>query len=296
MTAAIATLGWLVLTLTDGCSALSVASRGGLRVRCRRSPAECSGRFRWDTAADHDTEAVAWHHPDIGRRIVEAAVLFDDGRPAVGQDLPGQRLPAVRADAKNATVCQRHRVAQCRLDRLPWPASIQDLPRISTVPSSTALDAPRYGLVGLPTSPVCVASRLPSRVPLSLEDTMAGIFNIHRTWEDWASMVLGVLIGFSPWLAGQQGDQMVNGNAVIVGALVIALGALELTGLQRWEQGGEIACGLWLIVSPFIFGYAEADALRYWHFVLGALVALLAVVELWQDWNLSDKELAQHGQ
>jgi hypothetical protein len=26
-------------------------------------------------------------------------------------------------------------------------------------------------------------------------------------------------------------------------ALVIALGALELTGLQRWEQGGEIACG-----------------------------------------------------
>jgi O-antigen/teichoic acid export membrane protein len=79
-------------------------------------------------------------------------------------------------------------------------------------------------------------------------------------------------------------------------ALVIALGALELTGLQRWEQGGEIACGLWLIVSPFIFGYAEADALRYWHFVLGALVALLAVVELWQDWNLSDKELAQHGQ
>jgi len=101
---------------------------------------------------------------------------------------------------------------------------------------------------------------------------MAGIFNIHRTWEDWASMVLGVLIGFSPWLAGQQGDQMVNWNAVIVGALMIALGALELTGLQRWEQGGEIACGLWLIVSPFIFGYAEADALRYWHFVLGALV------------------------
>ena len=125
---------------------------------------------------------------------------------------------------------------------------------------------------------------------------MAGIFNIYCNWEDWASMVLGVLIGFSNWLAGQQGDKMVNGNAVIVGALVIALGALELTGLQRWEQGGEIACGLWLIVSPFIFGYAEADALRYWHFVLGALVALLAVVELWQDWNLSDKELAQHGQ
>jgi O-antigen/teichoic acid export membrane protein len=109
---------------------------------------------------------------------------------------------------------------------------------------------------------------------------MAGIFNVHRTWEDWVSMVLGVLIGLSPWLAGQQGDQIV----------------LELAGLQRWEESGEIACGLWLIVSPFIFGYAEAGTLRYWHFVLGALVALLAMVELWQDWKLTDKELAQHGQ
>lgn len=125
---------------------------------------------------------------------------------------------------------------------------------------------------------------------------MAGIFKIHRTWEDWASIVLGVLIGLSPWLAGQQDDAAVNWNAVILGAVVIALAALELAGLQRWEEVGEIACGLWLVVSPFMFGYADAGVLRYWHFALGALVALLAVVELWQDWKLSEKELAQHGQ
>ena len=28
-------------------------------------------------------------------------------------------------------------------------------------------------------------------------------FNTHRTWEDWFGIVLGVLIGLSPWLAGQ---------------------------------------------------------------------------------------------
>ena len=39
-----------------------------------------------------------------------------------------------------------------------------------------------------------------------MEETMAGIrfFNVHRTWEDWLSIMLGVLIGFSPWLVGQQ--------------------------------------------------------------------------------------------
>ena len=80
----------------------------------------------------------------------------------------------------------------------------------------------------------------------------------------------------------------------IVGIIVLALGAAEFLDLRRWEEGLEIACGLWLIASPFVFGYANADTLRYWHFILGAAVVLLAVLELWQDWKLSETELAQH--
>ena len=109
-------------------------------------------------------------------------------------------------------------------------------------------------------------------------------------------MLIGVLIGFSPWLAEQQTDQVVLWNAVLVGALVLVLAQLEYVSLQRWEEIGEIILGLWLIASPFTFGYAEAGSLQYWHFVLGAIIVLLATWELWQDWKLSDKELAQHGQ
>jgi hypothetical protein len=125
---------------------------------------------------------------------------------------------------------------------------------------------------------------------------MAGIFKVHRTWEDWVGIALGVLIGFSPWLTGQQNDAVVSWNAVIVGALVLALAALELAGLRRWEEVCEVVCGLWLIASPFVFGYIGTGTLGYWHFVLGVLVVLLAAWELWQDWKLSDKELARHGQ
>lgn len=35
------------------------------------------------------------------------------------------------------------------------------------------------------------------------------LFNTHRTWEDWFGIVLGVLIGLSPWLAGQTDNQVV---------------------------------------------------------------------------------------
>jgi SPW repeat len=129
------------------------------------------------------------------------------------------------------------------------------------------------------------------------EATMAGIriFDVHRTWEDWSGILLGVLVGLSPWLVGQEGDQSVMWNAMLVGVLVLSLAALELVDLHRWEEVGEIACGAWLIASPYIFGYANAGALRYAHFGLGAVIVLLAVMELWQDRNLSDEQLARHG-
>ena len=125
---------------------------------------------------------------------------------------------------------------------------------------------------------------------------MAGIrlFNVHYIWEDCVSMVLGVLIVLTAWIVGDGGSQTVAANAVIVGILVLALGACEFLDLRRWEEGLEAACGLWLIASPFIFGYAEAGALRYWHFVLGAAVGLLAMLELRQDWKLNAAELRQH--
>ena len=120
------------------------------------------------------------------------------------------------------------------------------------------------------------------------------IFSVHYLWEDCVSMVLGVLIALTSWMVGDAGSQAVAANAAIIGILVLALGASEFLDLRRWEEGLETACGLWLIASPFIFGYADAGPLRYWHFALGAAVVLLAVLELRQDWNLSRAELSHH--
>jgi hypothetical protein len=125
---------------------------------------------------------------------------------------------------------------------------------------------------------------------------MAGIrlFNIHYVWEDCVSMGLGALIVLTSWMGDDGVSQTAAANATIVGILVLALGASEVVDLRRWEEGLEAACGLWLIASPFIFGYADAGTVRYWHFALGIAVVLLAVLELRQDWKLSDAELAQH--
>src|SRR5215467_6614161 len=123
--------------------------------------------------------------------------------------------------------------------------------------------------------------------------TMAGIrlSNTHYWWEDIVSMTLGALIALTPSMSDDVGNQMATANALMVGLVVMALGAAEFLDLRRWEEGLETACGLWLIASPFIFGYADTGTLRFWHFVLGAAVVLLAMLELRQDWKLSDAEI-----
>ena len=128
-------------------------------------------------------------------------------------------------------------------------------------------------------------------------------FSTHRPWEDWFGMLLGVLIVVSPWFPLQPVNDVMDGersimilNTFVVGMLVFGLAQLEYVALQRWEEVAEIALGLWLIASPLIFGYSGDDMLRAWHATLGGIVVLLGALQLWQDWRLSDQELAKHPQ
>ena len=78
--------------------------------------------------------------------------------------------------------------------------------------------------------------------------------------------------------------------------LVFGLAQMEYIALQRWEEAGEMVLGLWLIAAPYLLGYSSDGVLRFWHTGIGAVVFLLAALKLWQDWDLTDQELARHGQ
>jgi hypothetical protein len=110
-------------------------------------------------------------------------------------------------------------------------------------------------------------------------------YSEHRRWEDFLSAAIGVLIILSPAFASSDATTAVFISAGLTGVLVCALALLELMLIQRWEEFIELACGAWMIASPFVLEYV--GALRSWHIVLGALVMLLAGFELWQDRNRS---------
>jgi hypothetical protein len=100
--------------------------------------------------------------------------------------------------------------------------------------------------------------------------------------------MLGIMIGLSPWFYDESVVPAVVLNSGLIGLAVLALAQLELVRPRRWEEIAQLACGLWLSASPFIFHYAHQDHLRLWHWALGAGVSVLTLFELWQDWNRSD--------
>ena len=105
----------------------------------------------------------------------------------------------------------------------------------------------------------------------------------HRSWEDWLSMALGVVIAISPWLAGAVESPVVVIHAIIVGLLVLSLAGMERVVLRASEEWLELACGAWLIAAPWIMGYSVVSTLASMHVVLGIMVAALALLELGQD-------------
>jgi len=115
-------------------------------------------------------------------------------------------------------------------------------------------------------------------------------------------MLFGVLIILSPWFPTHTGNELTSAdrslmilNSVTVGILVLGVAWLEYVALQRWEEVSEIMLGLWLIASPYVFGYFDHGLLRFWHSYLGGLVMLLATLQLCQDRDLSDEQMAKHG-
>ncbi len=105
----------------------------------------------------------------------------------------------------------------------------------------------------------------------------------HRSWEDYLSAAIGVLVVLSPSLAAGSAATAVTISTGFVGVMIVALAMLELMSLQRWEEVLELICGAWVIASPFVLNYG--GQLRVWHFVLGGVVVALALLELAQDRN-----------
>ena len=109
------------------------------------------------------------------------------------------------------------------------------------------------------------------------------VLKVHRGWEDWLLIGLGVLLLLTPVLVVGEMPPPVLYSALAVGVVVMIMALFEITLKGRWEEIIQFALGVWMAASIFVLDYGIASELRPLHFVIGALVALMAAFEFWQD-------------
>ena len=118
--------------------------------------------------------------------------------------------------------------------------------------------------------------------------------------DDWSSvrlcdvvnLILSGVLFFSPWLfdlsIGVQWQ-----TASVVGIIIAVLSIAALAAFAVWEEWFILVAGLVLIVSPWLLGFQDSDAMTI-DVVIGVIVATLAALEVWLTREASPRIPASH--
>ena len=94
---------------------------------------------------------------------------------------------------------------------------------------------------------------------------------------DVANLLLGAVLFISSWFFG---SGLASQNAFVCGFIIVVISLAALAAFAIWEEWLNLILGLWVLVSPWVLGFSGTDAMDA-HVAIGAIVAVLAAVELW---------------
>ena len=97
-----------------------------------------------------------------------------------------------------------------------------------------------------------------------------------------ANIVLGVILFLAPWVAEFGTDNAAALNAWICGAAIAIVAMAAINQSYDWEEGVNLALGLWTAAAPWLLGFATIRNATWTHLIVGVLVAVMAGVELWR--------------
>ncbi len=110
---------------------------------------------------------------------------------------------------------------------------------------------------------------------------------------DVYNLVLALGLFATPWFlarATATTDLDIWASAVAIGVISM----MALLAFSWWKEWTNLALGLWLIVSPWVLGFAHTRAMHV-SIGIGVVVAFLAALEIWLIYDKEDeaRRLAQ---
>jgi hypothetical protein len=96
---------------------------------------------------------------------------------------------------------------------------------------------------------------------------------------DIYTSTLGAILFLSPWLFAFPVGTM-RADAWISGAIICLLSGLAIFAFAEWEEWTNLLIGCWIVVSPWVLGFAHTGAMRV-AVIVGLIIAYLSLMELW---------------
>jgi hypothetical protein len=94
---------------------------------------------------------------------------------------------------------------------------------------------------------------------------------------DVANLMLGAVLFVSSWFFG---SGLASQNAFVCGIVIVVISLAALAAFAIWEEWLNLIIGLWVVIAPWVLRFPGTDAMNA-HVAIGAIVAILAVIELW---------------
>jgi SPW repeat-containing protein len=102
---------------------------------------------------------------------------------------------------------------------------------------------------------------------------------------DVANLLLSSVLFFSPWLFDLSTGAQIQ-TASIVGIIIAVLSIAALAAFAVWEEWLNLIAGLGLIISPWLLGFQNSQAMTI-DVAIGMSVAVLAAFEAWYLYEAS---------
>jgi hypothetical protein len=113
-------------------------------------------------------------------------------------------------------------------------------------------------------------------------------------WQDWANVVLGVVLFITPFVFGATGNQTVAFTAYIGGVLLVLVGLFNLANpasqAGEWTEG---VLGALVFLSPWLLGFAGLTMMAWSAWIIGVLAVILTASVLFAD-RSPQRVAAQH--
>jgi uncharacterized membrane protein HdeD (DUF308 family) len=106
-----------------------------------------------------------------------------------------------------------------------------------------------------------------------------------KSVQDWINLICGVLLFISPWALGFSGDMLAARTAWVGGIVIAVMGIAALVQFAEWEDWIALVAGVLVIIAPWILGFAAIHYALWTCVILGIVVALASISEIWTVHN-----------